>query len=58
MTIVCSNLHWTTSPICHQRVICRLGVTHTLDEVFHAPLVIKKVINDESHITKSFVGSE
>ncbi|KAK9915722.1 hypothetical protein WJX75_003203 [Coccomyxa subellipsoidea] len=33
------------------------GVTHTLDEVFEAPPVIKRIFNDESVITKAYVGS-
>ena len=36
---------------------CRQGVTHTLDQVFNAPLLIKKVMNDESGITRAFVGA-
>lgn len=39
---------------CH---LCRQGVTHTLDQVFSAPLLIKKVMNDESGITRAFVGA-
>ena len=32
-------------------------MTHTLDQVFTAPLLIKKVMNDESGLTRAFVGS-
>ena len=38
-------------------VCCRHGVTHTLDQVFNANILIKKVMNDEALITKSFVGT-
>jgi hypothetical protein len=36
---------------------CSHGVNHTLDEVFEAPPVIKRIFNDESVITKAYVGS-
>ncbi|EIE27053.1 P-loop containing nucleoside triphosphate hydrolase protein [Coccomyxa subellipsoidea C-169] len=33
------------------------GITHTLDEVFEAPPVIKRILNDESSITRAYVGT-
>lgn len=39
-------------------MLCRHGVTHTLDQVFNAPLLIKKIMNDESGITRAFIGTE
>ena len=39
-------------------MLCRHGVTHTLDQIFNAPLLIKKIMNDESGITRAFIGTE
>jgi hypothetical protein len=35
----------------------RYGITHTLDEVFDAPKIVKRVINDEVVLTRAFVGT-
>lgn len=35
----------------------RWGITHTLDEVFEAEPIIKRVMNDEGKITKAFIGA-
>ena len=33
-----------------------LGVTHTLDEVFDAPMTVKHVLNDSASITSTFLA--
>ncbi len=36
----------------------RYGITHTLDQVFLAPALVKHVLCDEVNINRSFVGTE
>ena len=36
----------------------RYGITHTLDEVFEAPLLVKHILKEQSSIHEMFVGVE
>ena len=38
--------------------LAHFGITHTLDEVFDAPLAVKNVLNDNSRLADCYVGTE
>ncbi|GAB4819497.1 hypothetical protein N2152v2_006543 [Parachlorella kessleri] len=38
--------------------LARYGITHTLDQVFVAPSLVKHVLCDESRLSEAFVGTE
>lgn len=40
-----------------QPACCRYGITHTLDEVFQAPAVIKHVMTDEANLNEAYAGT-
>lgn len=37
---------------------CRWGITQSLDQVFEAEPIIKRVMNDEAFITRAFIGPQ
>ncbi len=36
---------------------CRYGITHTLDEVFKAPGLVKHILQEESGLHEVYVGT-
>ncbi|KAK9808667.1 hypothetical protein WJX72_001584 [[Myrmecia] bisecta] len=50
------------APIQHKKgeaaSFAQYGITHTLDEVFEAPSVVKHVLNDEVVLSEAYVGTQ
>lgn len=36
---------------------CRYGVTHSLDQVFESPALVKHFLQEESRLTEAFIGN-
>ncbi len=55
----CASLHLFHSAVhlTQDNAWCRYGITHTLDQVFEAPPVVKHVMTDEANLNEAYVGT-
>ncbi len=55
----CAALHLFHSAVhlTQDSAWCRYGITHTLDQVFEAPPVVKHVMTDEANLNEAYVGT-
>ena len=52
------SLHNVSGLTCAPTALGRYGITHTLDQVFDAPPVVKAVLVEEAGLNEAYIGTQ